>query len=207
MIDTETPVTIDPAVDIGGIDVQASDRRATVIALDTLRLVRRDQWELPTPCEGWDLRGLLGHMVAENRGFVAAAGGATDPDVWRDDSLGEDPWVDFAASAVAVTAALSGPEVLERRLRIREFGTFPGSVAIAMHFVDNLVHAWDLARAIGLPGAVDPELAMSALAFAERWEPGESGGAFGGAVEPPVDATPGERLVALLGRTPHRRSA
>ncbi|MFF7249170.1 TIGR03086 family metal-binding protein [Embleya sp. NPDC008237] len=207
MTDTEAPATTGPAADIADLDVQASDRRATVIALDTLRLARRDQWDLPTPCTGWNLRDLLGHMVAENRGFIAAAAGATDPDVWRDDALGEDPWVDFAGSAVGVTAALSGPDVCERQLLIREFGTFPGSVAIAMHFVDNLVHAWDVARTIGLPGHIEPELALTALAFAERWELGRPGIAFGGAVEPPVDATPGERLVALLGRTPHRRSA
>ncbi|MET7305412.1 TIGR03086 family metal-binding protein [Embleya sp. NPDC005575] len=207
MTDTGTPVTTDPVVDGGELDVQALDRRATVVVLDTLRLVRRDQWDLPTPCEGWDLRDLLGHMVAENRGFIAAAAGATDLDVWHDDSLGEDPWLDFAASAVAVTAALSGPDVPQRPLLVGEFGTFQGSVAIAMHFVDNLVHAWDVARTIGLPGTVEPELALRALAFSERWELGKPGAAFGGAVEPPVDATPGERLVALLGRTPHRRPA
>ncbi|MEU0940635.1 TIGR03086 family metal-binding protein [Embleya sp. NPDC005971] len=207
MTDPRTPAGTDPAIDLRALDAQALDRRAIVIALDAARLVRPDQWELPTPCEGWNLRDLLGHMVAENRGFIAAAAGATDLRVWRDASLGADPWVDFADSAVGVTAALSGPEVLERHLFIREFGTFPGSVAIAMHFLDNLVHAWDVARTIGLPGNIDPELALCALAFAEPWELGRPGIAFGGAVEPPVDPTPGERLLALLGRTPHRRSA
>ncbi|MGW1992492.1 TIGR03086 family metal-binding protein [Embleya sp. NPDC001921] len=193
--------------EIGALDVRALHRRAIVCALDTLRSVRSGQMDLPTPCAGWDLRDLIGHMVAENRGFVAAAGGSTEPDAWRDDSLGDDPWVDFATTAVDVVAALAGDEVSERRLLIREFGSFPGSVAIAMHFVDNLVHAWDVARTIGAPDAIDPELALIALSFAERWKLGKPGGAFGGAVGAPADATPGERLVALLGRTPDRRAA
>jgi len=204
MIDIR-PSTAAPDPDT--LDVRALDRRATVIALNTLRLVRPGHLRLPTPCEGWNLGDLLGHMVAENRGFTAAGRGITDPAAWRDDAYDGDPWTAFTTSAVTVTAALAGDDILERTLVIREFGSFPGRVAIAMHFLDNLVHAWDIARTIGADDTIEPELALIALAFAERWNLSEPGAVFAGALPAPVDADPGRRLVAFLGRDPLRRAS
>ena len=204
MIDIR-PSTAAPDPDT--LDVRALDRRATVIALNTLRLVRPGHLRLPTPCAGWDLGDLLGHMAAENRGFTAAAGGSADPAAWHDHTYDGDPCTAVTASAVAVTAALAGDDILERTLMIREFGSFPGRVGIAMHFLDNLVHAWDIARAIGADDTIEPELALIALAFARRWRLSEPGDAFAGAVSAPFDADPGQHLVAFLGRDPLGRTS
>ncbi|WP_406288937.1 TIGR03086 family metal-binding protein [Embleya sp. NBC_00896] len=193
--------------DIGTLDIRALDRHATVVALDVLRLVRREHLELFTPCAGWTLRDLLGHLVAENRGFTAAAAGSTDPAAWHDDSLGAEPWTDFATSAIVLTAVFAAEDLLERKLRIRELGFLPGTLAMAIHFVDIVVHTWDIARTIGSHRAIEPELALAALEFARQWESVRPPGAFGVAVEVPADASPGDRLVAFLGRTPFGRTA
>ena len=74
--------------------------------------VGSDQWSAPTPCAGWDVRGLLGHLVGGNQVFAAAIGG--DPagearTVLAADPLGADPAAAYADAAAAVAAAFRAP--------------------------------------------------------------------------------------------------
>src|SRR6266545_138321 len=64
-------------------------------------------------------------------------------------SLGE-----LIAHLVAENRGFTAADLLDRSVEVREFGVFPGSAAVAMHFVDNLAHAWDVARSIGLPDPI-----------------------------------------------------
>jgi uncharacterized protein (TIGR03086 family) len=68
---------------------------------------------------------------------------------------------------------------------------------------DVLVHTWDLARAVGVAVALDPELCESALSSAQKNEAGlRSSGMFGPPVDVSVDADIQSRLLAFLGRDP-----
>jgi uncharacterized protein (TIGR03086 family) len=72
-----------------------------------------------------------------------------------------------------------------------------------MHFLDYLVHAWDVARSIGLPNPIPEDLAEIALHLgvlipAER----PAGGVFAPVVPIDPDASASERLLGLVGRDP-----
>ena len=160
--------------------------------------VRPDQFGLPTPCAAWDVRGLIGHLVEANRMFTAAAG--ADPV----DVLDDDPLKAYEVSIQEVRLAWHAPGLLDGEVAL-PFGTFPGRVAVRMHFVDHLVHGWDLAVATGQDATLDPELAQEA--FEEMSEalvdaPRGPRFPFGPVVDWPADAPVHERLVALLGRRP-----
>jgi uncharacterized protein (TIGR03086 family) len=72
--------------------------------------------------------------------------------------------------------------------------------------VDNLVHAWDLCRAIGIDSTLDPEFATAAYRMARHYPTTPDvrgpGAAFAMPVDVPQDAPITDRLVGLLGRSP-----
>lgn len=169
------------------------DATAAVVAR-----VRPDQFDRPTPCAAWDVRGLLGHLVEANRMFTVAAG--ADPADLPDD----DPLKAYELSTEEVRRAWHRPGLLDGEVTL-PFGSFPGWVAVRMHFVDHFVHGWDLAVATGQAAELDPELAEAA--FEEMSEalvdaPRGPQFPFGPVVDWPADAPVAERLVALLGRRP-----
>lgn len=153
---------------------------------------------LPTPCTDWDVRRLIDHLVDGNQMFARAVTGAeAEPPL--DDCLEA-----YVRSTEAVRRAWHEPGVLDREVTL-PFGSFPGTVAIRMHFVDHLVHGWDLAKATGQDTTIDERLAgeayeeMTGALDGARRGPGMP---FAARVPWPTDAPVHERLVALLGRHP-----
>ena len=199
---------------LSDLDLRTQDRAATGLCLTAVEMVKPNQLDLPTPCAGWNLGELVAHLVAENRGFAAIARGATwseqlgeevrfGPEMWRPGPPDEITLARFAATTDAVEAAYADDAVLDLPMEMREFGIFPGRVAVAMHFVDYLVHAWDVARSIGLPNPIPDDLAEVALQIgalfpAERPE----GGPFAAVVPTDPDAPASEQLLGLTGRDP-----
>ncbi|MGW0806784.1 TIGR03086 family metal-binding protein [Nonomuraea sp. NPDC002799] len=203
------------------VDERDLDQRALAAAGLLIARIGPEDLARPTPCAAWSLGELLRHMVSENHGFAAVVAGMAadefvgeggvlgdDPhrSVWDSGVLGDDPHGAFQQSAVAVTAAFAAEDVYDRRIAVREFGVFPGRVAIGMHVVDFLVHGWDIAAAIGAPYPIDEESVAGALAIAARWPdtprlrgPGRP---FGARVPVPAGASDLERLLGLLGRSP-----
>ncbi len=181
-------------------------RRALEQAGRRIAEVTPDQWELPTPCDDWDVRGLLNHMIGGNRRFAAVARGeevgpATGeyPPMFSDDPAGA-----FAESAEEIVAAFAAPGGLERMFPVR-IGDVPGQVMLRLRFIDTVAHTWDLARATGQDERLDPELvaaadevARSTMSEAARG-PGRP---FGEEVALNADAPAEHRLVAFLGRRP-----
>lgn len=186
-------------MDILELDRRAGDALGKVVAAVTPEDLRR-----PTPCADWTLHGLIRHQVCENLGFAAAASG-TPPDrsVWDSGVLGADPHEDFQRSVDLVTEAFAAEGMLERQVEVREFGVFPGAFAVSMHFVDGVVHGWDVARALGRPGDLAPDLAEAALEMVLHMPLSRGPGqAFGHLVEVPDSASVYQRLAAHLGRDP-----
>jgi uncharacterized protein (TIGR03086 family) len=195
-------------MDIRELDIQELDRRALALLGGVVALLKDDQLPFPTPCPDWTLHGLIRHLVSQNEGFAAAARGAGGTlSVWRGGDLGADARAAFEASAALVNTAFTEDGVLDRPFalpEVRNGGAFPARVAISFHFVDCVVHAWDVAAAIGVPWEPDDELTSAALRVAEQVpEDGRGPGAAFDRRLPPLDgAPPHHRLLGLLGRVP-----
>jgi uncharacterized protein (TIGR03086 family) len=157
-----------------------------------------DRWEAPTPCEGWRVRDLVGHVVQTHElfsGFV----GRTLGDI---PSVDEDPVGAFDAARAVVLDSLRDPQVASTEYQ-GLFGrtTFAEGVDFFVSF-DLVIHGWDLARAVGLDERIDPgeveRLFEQARAFGDA---ARAPGAFGPALEPPPGADEQTRLLAFLGRS------
>ena len=162
----------------------------------------------PTPCTGWTLHGLLAHMTTQHYGFAAAAAGQEGPGPWRLRRPGPDPARDYRDAAGTVLAAFAADGVLARDFTLPEFAPrqrFPAAQAISFHFIDYVVHSWDVARTLGLPVSFGPGLLAAARGVASQVPGGEArlrpGAAFAPAITWPE---PGglDEIVALLGRSP-----
>src|SRR5580700_3406614 len=82
---------------------------------------------------------------------------------------------------------------------------FPAAEAIGFHFVDYVVHGWDVARALGRAYDLEPDVLVAALPIAQAVPDGERRRRPGAAFAPRVAASSGGplgQIVALLGRRP-----
>jgi uncharacterized protein (TIGR03086 family) len=191
-----------------GTDIVELDRIAVYEALRVVELAQEEDWERDTPCAGWNLRRLVAHMAAQHHGFAAAARGAGgDRAYWREpEDMGE-PARTHRAAATAVLAAFAEPGATEREFALPELGpSFPGRTAIGFHFIDYVVHAWDVAAALGVELDLSDDVLDIALVVARLvpTEPAVRGPefAFAPPVDVPPDAGPLDEALRLLGRTP-----
>jgi uncharacterized protein (TIGR03086 family) len=191
---------------IVALDAQAVSESVRLVTQATAADLAR-----PTPCADWTLHGLLRHMATQHYGFAAASAGDGDLARWRLRPLGDDPVAAYRESAECVLGAFAAEGVLERDFPLPEFTRglmFPGAQAISFHFVDYVVHSWDVARTLGLPARFSPALLAAALKVA-RAVPGGDARQEPGAPFAPEVASPGgsrlDQIVAILGRSPRWR--
>ena len=188
-------------------DVVALDALAVRASVELVARARPADMARPTPCTDWTLHGLFSHMTAQHYGFAAAAAGDGDLARWRPRRL-SDPVADYRASADVVLAAFSADGVLDRQFPLPEFATgplFPARQAVSFHFVDYVVHSWDVAKTLGLEADFTPQLLDAALRVARAVPGGKARLAPGAAFCPAVawpDGSPLNQIVAVLGRSP-----
>jgi uncharacterized protein (TIGR03086 family) len=176
--------------------------RASAFFGEIVREVADDEWELPTPCEGWDVRTVVAHVVVGDSQIPQLlAGEAVEAiEEYSPTVLGTSPLAAWRGTALAAIRAFAAPGALERRYP-HPVGNVRGRTVIGFRISDSLVHAWDVAQAIGEQVILDPELCDYALDF---WFPMAStlpsSGYYASARMPADGAGPAERLLALLGR-------
>jgi uncharacterized protein (TIGR03086 family) len=166
--------------------------------------VPADRWDGPTPCQDWNTRELVNHVVGEDRWTVPLLEGATIAEVGTEfdgDLLGHDPAASARRAADEAVAMVA--EVLPAGGRVHlSYGDEDVVEYVQQLAADHLVHAWDLAAATRGDTSLDPELVASvATWFAEREELYREAGLIG----PRVDGTfadSGAALLALFGRDP-----
>jgi uncharacterized protein (TIGR03086 family) len=171
--------------------------RAQMVAIDADDLAR------PTPCDEWDVAGLVAHAIGAMAYYAALARGDDDVRPVTIEIGSVDAMIaTFDAAAADGVAAWSEPGALDRRVRM-VLGSMPGHDALAVHIGDLAIHAWDLATARGTVLELPSDLANDALA---TWELVftrlNRGTAFAEPVTVAGDASPTARLVAYCGRTP-----
>jgi uncharacterized protein (TIGR03086 family) len=158
----------------------------------------------PTPCRGWNLDMLLWHAseslaalhdgtVTGHVGLIPAApdrGPAADPARTFQDQ----------ASRLLAARATTG-----RRRQVLDIGDLP-LPAIAMECtgaIEIAVHGWDISQACGRRRPIPDALATTLLGIAPLLIPETSRRPlFSPPVRPAAQASPGDRLVAFLGRKP-----
>ncbi len=189
------------------VDLDARVVRATV---GVVSRVGSADLGRPTPCAGWALGELLAHMTAQHDGWTAAAAGnGADLSRWQPGPPPADPAREYAAAAGRVLAAFGADGVLDREFALPELSPllrFPAAQAISFHFIDYLVHGWDVARSLGVDYEPEPDVLAAAVPVARAVPDGElrrqgvvpfaPGIALGG------DAGLLDQIVAMLGRSP-----
>jgi len=184
---------------LGGVDLAHAEYERR------LRLVRPDQWGLPTPCAEWTVRDLVNHSVAAARAYLLMLEGCSRErasDELASDALGDnDPVEAFSSSAAALHDALRKPGALDV-VCAHPLGDWPGTLLIRLRATDVGVHAWDLARAIGADEHLHPRLVELALEFwlpnAESFRDLPVFAPYTGPVDESVP--PERRLLHLAGR-------
>jgi uncharacterized protein (TIGR03086 family) len=173
--------------------------------------VRVEQLGDRTDCTGWDVRALVNHMCMGNH-FVAQAvdGGDAGPEYERD-FVGDDHAAAYERSRDDLLRAFSAPGALERMVQFPGM-QLPAEFALNFALMDTVVHRWDLARAVGLDPQISADVAASMLERIRPMVPDEIRAAtaaeatatvpFGPIVDVPETASPVDKLVAFLGRTP-----
>lgn len=170
--------------------------------LAVLTKVRPDDLAAPTPCASWDVGALISHFVGTARWWAAVI---TEQDAAADaDYAAGDFVAAYEESIRTAVAAFAAEGALDKMVRL-PFGEFPGAVLRDLAAMEQFIHGWDLARAIGYPSELDPEVAARLLSQARLAIPdslrGPDGAAlFGPAVEAPAGAGPADQLAAFLGR-------
>jgi uncharacterized protein (TIGR03086 family) len=191
------------------IDYVALDAQAVRASMDLVAGVTAGDLSRPTPCRAWTLYGLLAHMATQHYGFAAASRGDSDPMVWKVRDLGDDPAKAYLESAEHVLAAFAEDGVTERQFPLVEFGpgaSFPGDQAISFHFIDYVVHSWDVAKALGTTVTFTPEVLEAATTVAQIVPTGDirltPGSPF--AVDLPWSGDDAlDKILAHLGRNPN----
>ena len=162
-----------------------------------------DCWHDSTPCQGWDVRALVNHVVSGNLWAAELAAGATIEDVGGrldGDLLGSDPALSYTESAKSAAAAFRRPGALDAPCAV-SYGPVPGSVYAGHRFIDVFVHGWDLAAATGQGPSLDAGLLEACQQILEpQLEAFRAAGAFGREVDVPSGASAQTRFLARIGR-------
>jgi uncharacterized protein (TIGR03086 family) len=170
-----------------------------------------DQWSNPSPCEDWDARGVVDHVVGMHDAMLRPVGRRLSPAP----PVAGDPLAAFRSARTDVELVLDDPELAGTGC-----DTPAGQLTAAQHIdqalSDDLVlHGWDLARATGQDDTMDPDdlariwAATTALPaeFLEKCRtPGAFGPGivvFGPEVKVPEDAPLQHRLLGMIGRNPY----
>jgi len=167
--------------------------------------IRDDQWSNPTPCTEWSVRDVVNHIVEEDLWAPGLLEGKTiddlgGPGAFGGDQLRDDPKGSWNSASSAVREAVHRDGAMEITTHL-SFGDFPGSFYAQQLLADHVIHAWDLARGIGVDDELDPQLVSVVY---EGMRPYAETLSQSGAFEPSIDvdeaADVQTRLLALTGR-------
>lgn len=196
-----------PSISVG--DAMSSDPvelyvRAADVFDTHVRAVAADQWGDPTPCSEWNVRQLVNHVTVEDLWVPPLLAGKTIADVgdaYDGDQLGDDPVAAWSRAVAEARLSALEPGAPDRTVHL-SYGDDKASEYLLQLFADHLIHAWDLARAIGADTALPDELVDACATYFARMEGlYRDIGAIAARVDVPADADPQTRLLADFGRS------
>lgn len=159
---------------------------------DLLEHVHPDDLQRPTPCAGWTVAELVGHVTGGVRKFTAVAHGEQADWTAPPDPVSHEWTSDFRNAADDLLHAW------------HETGDEAPAPTIDWQVAELAVHSWDLARATGQATvSLDAGVAGLGLEFLRQGLTDTNrDGAFAPAVAVPEDAPVQDRLAAFAGRDP-----
>jgi uncharacterized protein (TIGR03086 family) len=190
-------------------------RQAVEYALASADAVTPTELARPTPCPGWSLGLLLSHLSdsldALTEGLVR---GRVDVLPSASTGLAAEPFGMRLRCATLLAVLPAGPADTGSSGRVIAIGDcgLPDNVLACTGAIEVAVHGWDITAACGRPQPIPAPLASVLLDAARVLLPGHArAGLFGPELPAPPPATPGDRLLAYLGRqrltlTPEPRS-
>jgi len=166
-----------------------------------------EQWDVPTPNTEWTVRDMVAHVVRGNEMAIALLNGATTDEA-RDALNTErpltDPLAEFRSSTAAQAAAFARPDVASMTCH-HPLMDVSGEQLLGFRFMDLSLHAWDLARALGLDETLDQDVVAAVWENMSPLAPFIGTlGIFGEGPSTTLseDAPLQERLLDLTGRRP-----
>lgn len=164
-----------------------------------LDAVGAEDWDRPSPCDGWSARDVVGHLIETQRSFLVDRGvlDAAAPTA----TVAADP-----ALAWREHVALVRPIVTDAELMASEYDGYFGPTTVGdslgqFYVFDMIVHRWDVATATGVGTTFDDRELDGIEAGAASW--GDAlymEGICAPAVEVAPEADRTERVLAMLGR-------
>jgi uncharacterized protein (TIGR03086 family) len=186
------------------VDVQEIYARSSTAFGERVHAVD-GRWNTPSPLPGWTVRQLVNHLVNEERWTPPIFAGSTIEEVgsrFDGDLLGDDPVGAFDSAAAEALAAIRADGALDRTVHL-SFGDYPGREYATQLAADHLVHAVDLARALGVDETLDADTVAAVRDWFDSMEPiYREMGVIGPRVDVPAGAGPQAELLGMMGRTP-----
>lgn len=178
------------------MDPVAMFERAAADAATVVGRVGEVDWHASTPCSEWDVEALVSHMTG-GFGYLELALGDAPCAVALDEAS-------YRAAMQRCAQRLRAPGALERRCQSPAGFEWSVAEAVCGTAMDQLVHTWDLAVAIGADPRLDPEVVEACVAmFLPRMPAvGREAGFVGNEVRVPEDAPVYAVLLGAMGREP-----
>jgi uncharacterized protein (TIGR03086 family) len=160
------------------------------------------RWQRPSPCDGWSASDVLEHVIGFHDVLLLRPLGL------KPDRPHDDPQRRWELTFDRVRQALANAGVFRRVIEVPAVGMNQATQLDLGELLprltqDVLVHAWDLARAIGDDDRLDPQWCA---VFLDRLpaDPDalSSSGMFAAPIAVDDTADPQSRLLARLGRDP-----
>jgi len=177
-----------------GIPRDIVGRFEAVAAGFTAEVLRVTDWDAATPCEGWAASDIVNHILTWYPANLRNA----DIDL---EVTGDTPAARWFSFVAAVRALLTDDRATATFHSGPDEGRTVTQATNGFLLPDIFMHTWDLARSQGRDVVLDADYAARNLAGLQSMgEALQETGQFGPPVTPPADATPGEQLMAYVGR-------
>lgn len=121
--------------------------------------IDEQEWTAPTPCDEWDVRAVVNHLLDVQQRFLAnltAQPIRTQPG--------------FAENARLLVTAFAAQGALERVVPDR-LGEITGLTLLKILMMEHLAHGWDLGQALARPPVFDEEVVDQIIDFARQMSP------------------------------------
>ena len=181
----------------------AAYQRAAALFGETIVELSDEEWERTTHPDDWTVITTVAWLVVGDAQLTTAASGEALQSVGEFDAavLGGNPVAAWRGTAVGAIGALRDIDPAATVVP-HEAGPILLADLLAQRISENLLRAWDIGQAVGRPVELPEDLIDACLDFwAEHADAVLAGSVLpDDPVEPPADAAPAVRFLALMGR-------